>query len=95
MLGGIERKFRRHSFVQAMSHRAVELDISEFENHDHAAWVNPFSKAVSTASFHDLFAEALAQADRWIPVMVSGKLSPKQAHELTDGLNFSGEAVEG
>ncbi len=95
VLGGIERRFRRHSFVQAMSHRAVELDVSEFENHDHAAWVNPFSKAVSTASFHDLYAEALAQADRWIPAMASGELSPQQAHELTAGLNFSGEAVEG
>lgn len=94
MLGNLERKFRKHSFVQAMSHRAVELETSEFDNHQRAAWINPFTKAVSTASFQDLFNQALEQASAAIPQMVSGELTYEQAQKLTQGLNFSGEPIK-
>lgn len=93
-LGNIERKFRKHSFVQAMSHRAVELTVSEFDNHQRAAWINPFTKTVSTASFQDLFNQTLEQATEYIPQIVSGNFTIEQARELTQGLNFSGEQVE-
>lgn len=93
-LGTVERKFRKHSFVQAMSHRAVELEESEFDNHQRAAWINPFTKAVSTASFQDLFNQALEQAAVAIPEITSGEFTMEQARKLTLGLNFSGEPVE-
>lgn len=93
-LGTIERKFRKHSFVQAMSHRAVELEESEFDNHQRAAWINPFTKAVSTASFQDLFNQALEQVMAAIPQITSGEFTMEQARKLTLGLNFSGEPVE-
>ena len=77
-----------------MSHRAVELTVSEFDNHQRAAWINPFTKTVSTASFQDLFNQALEQATEYIPQIVSGNFTMEQARELTQGLNFSGEQAE-
>lgn len=94
MLGNVERTFRKHSFVQAMSHRAVELAASEFDNHQRAAWINPFTKAVSTASFQDLFNQALEQAAASVARLTSGKLSLEEARAFTQGLNFSGQKVE-
>ena len=92
-LGNIERAFRKHSFVQAMSHRAVESDASEFDNHQHAAWINPFTKSVSTASFQDLFNQALEQAAVAIPEVTSKDFTMERARALTQGLNFSGEPM--
>lgn len=94
-LGNIERAFRKHSFVQAMSHRAVELDESEFDNHQHAAWINPFTKTVSTASFQDLLNQALEQAMAAIPEITSKDFTMEQARALTQGLNFSGDPISG
>ncbi len=93
-LGNFERRFRPHSFVQAMSHRAEELEVSDFENATNAAWINPFTKKVNTASFHDLYGEALGQAQNWIGRITSGEFSMQDAKELTEGLNFSGEPAE-
>lgn len=84
-LGNIERKFRKHSSCRPMSHRAVELTVSEFDNHQRAAWINPFTKTVSTASFQDLFNQALEQATEYIPQIVSGNFTIEQARELTQG----------
>lgn len=93
-LGNVERRFRNHSFVQAMSHRAEPLEQSEFENAEHAAWINPFTKEISTASFQDLYGIALAQAQNWIPRFIEEGFSMEDAKELTEGLNFSGDPVE-
>ena len=49
---------------------------------------------MSTASFQDLFNQALEQATEYIPQIVSGNFTMEQARELTQGLNFSGEQVE-
>lgn len=94
VLGNVERKFRKHSFVQAMSHRAVELEESEFDNHQRAAWINPFTKTVSTASFQDLYNQALEQATASVALFTSGTMGLEEAHAFTQGLNFSGELAE-
>ena len=49
---------------------------------------------MSTASFQDLFNQALEQAMAAIPQITSGEFTMEQARKLTLGLNFSGEPVE-
>ena len=93
-LGAIERTFRRHSFTQAMSHRNIALTESVFDNHEHRVWENPFTNAVSTESFFDLFARALEEAAIWIPRITADDFSLEEARQLTRGLNFSGKPVE-
>lgn len=73
-----------------MSHRAVELTVSEFDNHQRAAWINPFTKTVSTASFQDLFNQALEQATEYIPQIVSGNFTMEQARRAYAGAEFFG-----
>lgn len=94
VLGSIERRFREHSFVQSMSHRAVELTESSFDNHEHNAWENPFTHETQTASFQDLFAHAIETANDAIPRFLQEGFTEADAKLLTHGLDFSGEPVE-
>ncbi len=94
LLGNIERLLRNHSFVQAMSHRAIPLTVSEFDNHQHAVWENPFTGTVTTASFVDLFNQAQQEASDTLPMLFSDDFSLEEAKEFTRGQNFSGKFVE-
>lgn len=92
-IGSIERLVRNHSFFQAMSHRPVELTESAFDNHAHAAWSNPFTGEVRTASFWDLYDEAQAKARANIAAFDDDAFGLEAARALTGELNFSGKPV--
>lgn len=94
VLGKIERAVRPHSFLESMSHQNRALTYSDFDNHKHDVWVNPFTGDISTASFMDLFNSTLEESDTWIPKMASGQLSLEEAQTLTQSKNFSGKPTE-
>lgn len=93
-LGQVERLFRRHSFVQAMTHRPAAIEHSSFDNHEHRAWKNPFTHEASTESFNDLFARALDAAAVALPTLLDGRLDEEEAHAITQGLDFSGRPAK-
>lgn len=94
VLGRIERVFRPHSFIQAMTPRDVRATSCEFDNHEHSAWENPFTHATSTDSFFDLFAQAQDEAARAVPLFLSDGFDEEAARSITRGLDFSGEPIE-
>lgn len=94
LLGALERTVRPHSFVQAMMHRSIALEHCTFDNHHHEPWVNPFTHTAHTASFLDLFEEALCCAHEVLPSFGSKAFSLQDAQALTRGLDFSGEPID-
>ncbi len=94
LLGKVERLLRNHSFVQAMSHRAIPLKYSSFDNHDHQLWENPFAKTVSSASFMDLFNLALQQASEALVCFSKNDFSLEDARAIVQNQNFSGRLLE-
>ena len=91
LFGEIEAKTRRHSFVRAMSPRAVELEVSAFDNHEHAEWESPVTGKRSTASFWELFDEAKRLAFDAILAFDAPSFDLAAARALTRELNFAGE----
>jgi len=90
ILGRIERLFRPHSFIQAYSHRLLATTTCDYDNHEHLLWTNPFTGEKSTASFMDLYNEAIAlsqQRMRWYAEAVASK-------QLVGSLNFDGRPIE-
>ena len=92
--GSIERLVRPHSFFQSMSHRAVELEESAFDNRDRKPWENPFTGETSTASFWDLYNEALAKAYDNIHAFDRAGFNLEASRALTGNLDFSGAPTE-
>ncbi|MEG0323271.1 MAG: peptidase [Raoultibacter sp.] len=90
-IGTIEELFRRHSFFQSMSHRPIELTESQFDNREHAEWRDPFTDAVNTESFWDLYTIAQEKARHNIDMIAAKSFGLDQAQEITGELNFSGE----
>ena len=93
VIGRIERLARPHSFLRAMSHRPVELTESIFDNRGRAPWENPFTGAVRTAGFWDLYDEALEKACENIVAFDQEGFDVEAARRITGDLNFSGEPV--
>lgn len=89
LVGALERLFRRHSLAQALSPRADARAGSDFDNHERQAWTNPFTGAVSPASFNDLYAEALEAALANITALMDGG----PVTSITGGLDFEGAPV--
>ncbi|MDR3052754.1 MAG: zinc dependent phospholipase C family protein [Coriobacteriales bacterium] len=85
-LGYLERLARRHSLAQAMSHRADVGERCDFDNEEHASWINPFTGEQSDASFADLFAAALSVALENLRLHEEGAASVL----LSVGLDFEG-----
>lgn len=65
-----------------MSHRAIPLTVSEFDNHQHAVWENPFTGTVTTASFVDLFNQAQQEANDTLLLLFSDDFSLEKAKEI-------------
>ncbi|MCL1846619.1 MAG: zinc dependent phospholipase C family protein [Coriobacteriia bacterium] len=86
LIGGAERLFSRHSFAQALSPRCDVGETCDFDNHEHAAWTNPFTGAVSTASFADLYAQAITAAITNCTTVLEGH----PASQITHNLDFHG-----
>lgn len=91
-LGAIERMFRDHSFMQAMSHRNVVLFESDFDNRSHEPWTNPWTGNVERTSFWDIYDSSLKKAIGCIRAIdLSDKGSCMAIFEkLTGRLNFNG-----
>lgn len=88
VLGRAEKLLRRHSFLQAMSHRNELLTASPFDNREHAAWTDPATGAVSTDGFWDLYASALVRARLFLPFYASA--TNEAVGAFTGGRDFHG-----
>lgn len=86
LLGAGERLFREHSLVQAMSNRPEIHETCAFSNDEHAPWKVPSTGETQTASFGDLFEQALERAVAAIDASDEGQ----PANTYTHGLNFIG-----
>ena len=95
-LGIVERVGRRggYSLARAMSHHARASVDSAFANQDHGEWTNPFTGAVSTESFWDLYEEALDRVFDAEALFFSDGFDIEAAERLTGNLNFSGALVD-
>ncbi|MCL2339800.1 MAG: peptidase, partial [Actinomycetia bacterium] len=86
MIGRLERLARPHSLLQALSHRGDVGANANFDNHEHAAWVNATTGQTSWASFLDIFQSATELAIQRQQLYSSGADSA----ELLGALNFEG-----
>ncbi|MBM6775311.1 hypothetical protein [Olsenella profusa] len=96
-LGTVERLVTRSPFslVNAMSHRARAEETSVFDNRDHRPWENPFTGAVDTMGFWDLFEGARSRALPALDeLLLSEEFDLAAARELTHDLNFEGRPTE-
>ncbi len=89
--GHLERLARTHSLAQALSHRAIELEESSFENTNHQPWKHPFTGQTCQESFQDLYDQALDKAKRNIYLFEQGVLTTELARQITGDMNFSGD----
>ena len=94
LIGRIERLARPHSFYQSMSHRPVATAESVFDNHEHAAWTNPFTGDVRTTGFWDLYDQAQYKAKNLIAAFDQPGFTAERTRELTDELDFSGRPTQ-
>ena len=92
-LGRLEQLVRPYSFYQSMSHRPVALTESAYDNRAHEAWENPYTGEASTASFWDLYGQALERAEENIAAFERDGFDLEAARSLTGELDFSGRPV--
>ena len=64
-----------------------------FDNRTHEKWENPFTGEVSTASFWDLFEEALEKAEANLAAFDAEDFDEAAARRITDDKDFSGQPV--
>lgn len=84
----------RYSLYLAMAHRPRRAETSSFDNREHLGWRNPFTQEVSTDSFWDIYDASLARVRTAVPLFFEEGFDLDAAHELTAGLNFSGEPTD-
>ena len=84
----------RYSLYRAMAHLPRKSDTSDFDNRDHLGWKNPFTGAVSTQSFWDLYGTALRRVQDALELFFSDGFDEAAARQITRGLNFSGEPTD-
>ena len=93
ILGAAERLVRDHSMAAAVSHRAAERRTSAFANEGHGLWQHPTLEATSTASFWDLYREALGRARASIAAMDDDAFNLDAALRIAGAANFYGDAT--
>ena len=93
ILARVEQRFRTYSFYGSMSHRAVELEESAFENRARKTWKDPFTEAERAESFEDLYERALAKAHVSLAAFSQTTFCIDVAHRITGELNFLGEST--
>jgi len=93
LLGDLEEIFRPHSFVRSMSPRALKITESNFDNHERATWVNPFTGEETRADFWELCTAAFAKVQRAFVLIDRETFGPETARVITKNLNFSGEST--
>ncbi|MCL2137226.1 MAG: peptidase [Coriobacteriia bacterium] len=90
LFGSFERLFRKHSKLQAISHRADVGEYSDFDNQENLMWRNPFTGETSSLSFDGIFDEAVTKAI-WRLRLYASEASSTQ---LIGALNFLGSIVQ-
>ena len=90
-LARAEELVRRYSFYRSMSHRAVALEESIFDNRARTPWKDPFTGETSTDSFWDRYDAARARTKAALEKFAHDGFDVKAARAITDDLNFSGE----
>ena len=94
VLGDIECLARRHSFVRAFTSQPVARETSDFDNHERRPWENPFTHAVSTEGFWDIYSRAQELARAAIPAFDQPDFGEDVARLVTGGINFDGQPAE-
>lgn len=92
-LSALERTARPHSLLAALSHRGDAQGTTPFANGDHRPWQHPFTDAVSTADFWDLYEQARTGALAAIAALDDDGFNAEAARRLTADINFHGEPV--
>lgn len=91
VLGTVERLVRPHSRLMAQSHRVTRSDECASANLEHAAWRDPNTGAVSTASIADLFHDALLSWPLFSRRFAEGDVAWLTA--AIDGINHLGRTA--
>jgi hypothetical protein len=86
LLGHIERLFKEHSRMQAISHRGDAGATCPYSNEEHRTWHDPATGEARTESFTDLYAQAQIAAAQALAALAQGAPTP----ELTHNLDFDG-----
>lgn len=90
-LGALEELVRPYSFIRAMSPRALEITESQFDNHEHQNWENPFTDEVSSEGFWDRYHHSFAEAEEVFRLFDREDFDQTVAQTITHDLNFNGE----
>ena len=91
LVGTLERLGRAHSQLEALSHRVTTSETCPAANLEHTPWTSPFTGATSTASFKDLFDEALAG---WPALAEAFTHGGAELHDAIGEINYSGQPLE-
>lgn len=96
VLSPLERAFthNRYSLYHAMAHRDRAELTSDFDNHEHQVWRNPFSGEESTTSFWDIYEDALEGVTSLHDRFFERDFDLEDAEEITGNLNFSGQPTD-
>lgn len=89
VISSIETLVRPHSLTRAMAHRSNPTHECPAANLDRNSWVNPWTGATSTASFADLYDEALERYPHMAEALVRGDRAAFD--RLRAGLSYEGK----
>ncbi len=92
VLGALERLFKDHSFIQAMSHRNALIFESDFDNRNRDPWTDPWTKDVKSTGFWDIYHSSLSQAKAIMPLLDpnDGEACNAIFETMTAGRDFNG-----
>lgn len=92
MLARAERLVRPESRLQAQTHRVITSDNIALANLEHRVWRNPATGERSTASFADLFHDALLAWPTFSQRLIEG--NPTRLNDMIANINYNGVFVE-
>lgn len=91
ILARLETLARPHSRLLAQSHRVVCESECAFANLDHKPWRNPYTGEASTASFADLFHDALLAWPEFARRFAQG--DSQRLDDMIAGVNYNGRPI--
>lgn len=89
LISTIETLVRPHSLTRAMAHRSNPTHECQAANLANNDWVNPWTSEVSTASFADLYDEALTKFGQLAEALVRGDRTAFA--QISAGLSYEGK----
>ena len=88
-----ESKVRLHSRLHAQAHRVLGKDETVIANLEHDLWRDPYTRVTSTASFPDLFHDALAAWPAFASRLIEG--DERRLSAMIDHVNYYGRREPG